>query len=486
MTHSFFSRSSAWRVTRRTVHGFAALGLLGVAAMTSALGPGCSKFCETGFARNVKGKQTCEGLCSPAKCQNPGNVCVNNLCALQCASQSDCPSGQECVPVKTDGPSGVASGAATSVCVPSPKAPIGAPCPNGTECGSLPPACPDGSNCDYSQCGGDNCAPDPIACSDVPAGTVCTVGKCQSDGTPCVVPGCTQDQCQPLVCLFAGQDDAAAYCSLADCHQDTDCPAGYWCPSVRDAHPICGGKAPSVPGLCSSACSNTAGCTGLYGDGATCNTTTTLCVLPCVTPGADNTYAQGSFCTQHNECRLRRACDPCQSDLDCSIAGQHCTAMPMGSDKFCTADCASDADCADGFQCTGNACVPRYGSCQGTGNFCEPCHTDADCGAGMFCGRDPSGVERFCRSPLGLMKCTSDAQCPVAPSGLHGKCMDQTSNSNPGDGVYHTCAPHYIAATARFGCWLGNPTSACDVDGDCTSKMCVGANPTMGLHGVCQ
>jgi hypothetical protein len=289
-----------------------------------------------------------------------------------------------------------------------------------------------------------------------------------------------------LVCLSDGAEDADAYCTLQDCQGDAACPSGFFCGAVRDPHPICGAPASKIPGLCGASCTTNANCSS-YGAGATCKNM--FCQAACVTPmpGDGTTFTQGPFCTMRNECRIRRACDPCQTDLDCSaIPGQHCTMTPKDGATFCTTDCASDADCANGFGCTSGACVPRYGSCKGTGSFCEPCHDDTECSAGLYCARESSGVERVCVAPIGTMMCTTDAGCPTSPSGMHGKCMDATVNSSPGDGVYHTCWLPFIPATYRFTCWEGNKTAACDKGADCFSKMCVGAVPAMGMPGACQ
>jgi len=427
----------------------------------------------------VRGEQTCEGLCSPSACANPGNVCVDNLCALPCAAEIDCPIGQSCVPAVTDGTS-----MPIAICQINGKSAIGLKCPLGNECAAQQPSCPDGSNCDYTQCGGDTCSPDPIACGD--AGT-CAIGRC-ADSTPCTVPGCTSDQCQPLVCLSSGAGDADAYCTMLDCQTDDNCGGGFWCAIARDPHPICGAAAGKLPGLCAISCVSNAACVTAYGTGSVC--TTGFCQPPCVMTGGATTFKQGSFCTERNECRVRRACDPCTTDLDCSaVAGQHCTAMPPPNDsaKFCSVDCSTDADCPSSFGCTGNECVPRYGTCTGTGAFCEPCHSDDECGAGRYCSREETGGERICTAPIGGTPCSTDANCPTSPSGQHGACMDTAENSAPGDGVYHTCWLPYNTATARFACWPANTGSPCYKSTECVSPaVCKGANAATLTPGTCQ
>ena len=445
----------------RALRGAVAFVLVVVAGGVSSSGStGCGKFCNGGFVRVVGGAQTCEGLCEPAKCANPGNFCVDNRCELQCASHLDCASGQDCVPATTDG----AHGAAITICQANGKSGIGALCPFGVECTTTmgdatgqQPTCPDGSSCDYTQCGGAACAPDPSAC---PEASKCSVGKCP-DRSPCTVPGCQQSECKPLVCLTAGSGDASAYCTLQDCHGDSDCPGGYGCETVRDPHQICGEPMPSA---------------------GICGTTTDPCVDPSMNMTAGTTFAKGQFCTQRSECRVRRQCDPCATDLDCSLVpGMICP--QVGSSTACTLICASDADCVDGFHCIGGACVPRFGACVGSGNFCEPCRDDSECGPGLLCIATETGGARACFQPN--IACTTSAMCPKSPSGQRGVCLDETVNVASTSPDYHTCYLPFIAATQRFGCWPGNEGAACNGGADCASKSCKGADAANMQTGTC-
>ncbi len=405
----------------RLLQTAAALGLAAFAGLVAASGAGCKStattpptpFCEGGFTRPAAGSSpaTCEGLCSPSACADAGNadnVCVNNYCELQCSSILDCASGQDCVAAKTDG-----TGAAVTICQDNNKAAIGALCPFGTECATLL-ACPDGS--------------------------------------ACVTQNCPMASCKPLVCLTDGSGDASAYCTLEDCHADTDCPGGYWCETVRDPHQICGSPAPP----------------------AVCGTTTDPCVTLSMNTANGTTFAAGSVCTQRNECHLRRPCDPCTIDPDCSLTpGQHC--VSVGGASVCAQDCASDADCVGGFQCTSGECVPRFGSCTGTGTFCEPCRDDAECATGAVCGSFIPGGERVC-TQLGISCDSTNTSCPTAPDGVHGQCIDSVVNAAQGDPGYDTCTAPYNAATNVFGCWCGNTGTGCYVGTDCCNKTCTGAD----------
>jgi hypothetical protein len=418
----------------RALQGLVALVVAAFVATSATSGPlGCSQ----------------QAQCDPSKCANSGNVCVSNLCELECSSHLDCggqTTAQSCVLAVEDG-----TAQPVTICQQNGLSPIGAKCPFGNECATAL-SCPDGSNCDYTQCGGSadggavtpggKCTLDTAACAEV---TGCSVGKCP-DGSACTVQGCAQSECAALTCLTAGSGDADAYCTLEDCTADSDCPGGYWCEPERDPHQICGQPAP----------------------GPDCG----MAVTPCVTPSPSNTYMPGPLCTVRNQCRIREQCDPCTTDLDCSvIPGRHCT--QVGTSKACTFDCGSDADCVSGYQCTSGECVPRFGSCVGTGKFCEPCQNDTDCGTGLICIAYETGGERVCINPS--IACTSDADCPKSPSGLQGFC-------DPNGGCY---IPE-DATSMLVSCWCQNTGASCGQNAECCSSKCVGVDAATGQTGNCQ
>jgi hypothetical protein len=411
------SQTSRWR--------FRAITLAALAAIAATSWFGCSSpatppFCPGGYVTTVNGVKTCSALCEPSLCANPGNVCVDNECALQCTSHLDCPSGQSCLPAKEDG-----TGAAITTCQSNGLGGIGTPCPFGTECASV------------KTCG---------------------------DGTPCPASGsCTVGTCQALTCLTQGSGDAQAYCTLNDCTANTDCPPGWACDTVVDPHQICGAAAPP----------------------AYCGTTTEPCVDPSKNAANGTTWAAGKPCTTRNQCRPLAQCDPCTTDLDCSLVpGRHCT---QGN---CADDCATDADCENGFVCTAGECVPRSGSCgptsPGTAPFCGDCRTEADCATGFFCSQLIAGGERVCIN-VDATSCTQDSDCPKAVSGLYAICADSRLYLQPGEAGYDTCyyAP-YSTGDDKFACWCGNTGTTCDAGDECCSKSCVGANATTGQTGLCK
>jgi hypothetical protein len=466
----------------RALQAAAAVGAAAFAVLLSTSGStGCGTFCDGGYVRKVPGNDEgiCEGKCDPSKCL-AGNTCVDNKCVLVCTSHLECDSlTQECVPAKEDD-----TNKAISVCQPTGRAPIGAKCPFGNECDTLN-ACPDGSACDFTQCGGQACTADTNACAGVEN---CKTGICP-DKTPCTVPGCTQDQCKPLSCLSAGAGDADAYCTKKDCMSDDQCPGGYWCTLDRDPHDVCGPKCNG--GTCSGglndggACSKDGDCQ--KGNNTFCGKTTDMCIDPATANMSGGTYQEGQYCMLRKECKVRGSCDPCATDVDCSlIPGQHCT--QVGSEKVCTRDCGQDTDCDGDFECKSGACVPRAGSCTGTGAYCDHCRNDADCGGpdSKLACRQLTGNEKACVDEQFSTMCTTDNDCPVGPDGKHGTCMGPDEGVSPGDQIYQRCYVHFNTATNKFSCWCSKTGGECLRASECCSNKCIGANPNSGIVGHCQ
>jgi hypothetical protein len=49
--------------------------------------------------------------------------------------------------------------------------------------------------------------------------------------------------------------------------------------------------------------------------------------------------------------------------------------------------------------------------------------------------------------------CTSDADCPAAPGGRRGSCLDEDQGVPPSDPLYHRCYLPYTAADNKTSCW---------------------------------
>lgn len=393
----------------------------------------------------------CEGKCSPEKCKEQ-NTCVDNRCLLVCASHGECQVDgvQSCAPAKEDD-----TGADILVCQASGKPlGLGASCLSTSGCEDLL-ACPDGGGCSAAQCDGDPaaCARDEAACEGASG---CTAGKCPG-GDTCRV-GCETD-CSPWLSCEGVAEDPNAYCTLRDCASDDDCIAGFHCGVVRAPHDVCG-----------PVCAGPEGekkCAGGPLDGATCESDSacqkgndSLCgqtAEPCKTPGqGSGSFFEGSVCLLRRSCLERGPGDVCQSDVDCSRnEGQKCVAA--AGETRCAPACASDLECQSDASCdvAQGACVPRFGAWVGTGQFCEPCVNDEDCGSAgssVACLQIQGGG-RACFDQSHPDVCTTDDECPMSPGGLHGVCLDEGEGISPGNPLYDRCSFPVSAGTGKPTCW---------------------------------
>jgi hypothetical protein len=453
---------------RRALQIAGALGLVALAFAASTTGCSSSTYCEGGFVRDVPGKTEgdCEALCQDSACI-ADNVCVNNQCELTCTSHLDCNIGtQGCTNTTTD------SGFPIAVCQNTDLAAIGTKCPFGVECETIT-ACPDGTACDFTQCGGGTCTQDPVACSTADAGPSpsCNTGKC-ADGTACVVPGCAQADCTALACVSDGSADADAFCTLIDCHANSDCAPGMYCALEHDPHAVCNSN-PQV------------------GNNQFCGTTTAKCVDPATADAAGATYVEGAYCLLRDRCERRGDCAPCATDIDCSLVpGQHCTTY--GGASVCTPDCNQDSDCLLDHTCVMGECQEKFGACKGTGKFCEPCLNDLDCG-GKSSGNACIGLgagQRACYPIVTPPTCNSSADCPMTPDGHHAQCLNAEIGYPNSEPDYGTCLAQFNAATNGYSCWCWGTGSPCERDVECCNGTCVGGaydpnNEENDVQGQC-
>jgi hypothetical protein len=265
--------------------------------------------------------------------------------------------------------------------------------------------------------------------------TVCVAHEPAGAGLACPLGSECADA---LVCVGSGGGDGEAYCSTEDCHADADCLPGFTCGVVRDPRAICGTD---------------------KGNGGRCGTTT----LPCVEAsalGAGGPLVEGPDCILHRTCVRRDDCAACAEDLDCSLVdGQRC--VDVGGEKRCLAACAGDGDCASDRTCAAGVCQPRFGKCTGQGGFCEPCRDDLDCAvagasATSACVEVYPG-ERACLDMRLPDACTTSDDCPTAPGGAHGFCLDETQGLDPSQPNYHHCYLPYVAEQSAFHCWKVSP-----------------------------
>jgi len=192
-----------------------------------------------------------------------------------------------------------------------------------------------------------------------------------------------------------------------------------------------------------------------------------------------------------------RVADPDQADSDGDGTGDACPADRLA--------CAADADCGAELRCEEGACVPVRPAC--SGGSC-PCVSDVSCGAGKYCDAgaclacgmaDPlhcglsdapagclrcSGTTPACRS--GACVCASNADCGAGgfcgPNGACGSCGPTdpahcgTASSEPGcarcSGSTPACAAGACVCTSEADCGAGR---WCGADGAC--RDCGAADP---------
>jgi len=186
---------------------------------------------------------------------------------------------------------------------------------------------------------------------------------------------------------YAESPSAAGICTLYNCAADSDCKGGFFCATVNK------------------------------------------------NPSADSKAR--SFGETQKVCIPRDYCAPCEHDIDCPIidgASQVCARDGAGK-RFCTTECTGDKGCKDQATCRpradqgeadkeGNVCVPRFGTCKGKGDLCDPCRSDADCATGAICTGEAFGnynTEKFC-----TRKVADCADC----KGLVGKMDDPYLRGN--------------------------------------------------------
>jgi hypothetical protein len=270
-------------------------------------------------------------------------------------------------------------------------------------------------------------------------GTGKAITTCQSNGkTPGIGLKCpVGTECAPgLRCITTGTGDADAYCTNDDCHADGDCVEGFYCGITHDPHEICG----STP---------------KKGNNGFCGTTKEPCIDPAHFADGGKTLFEGSVCLLRHTCLKREPCAPCKTDLDCARrSGQKC--VTIGSGQACARTCLQSSDCEPDAQCTAGACIPRAGACKLTGAWCDPCVNDEDCagkGGGKIGCVQLSGTQHACLDFTFPVTCTADADCPKAPSGKNGTCLDERQQLTSADSNYHHCYFPIDEATNKTSCY---------------------------------
>ena len=167
-------------------------------------------------------------------------------------------------------------------------------------------------------------------------------------------------------------------------------------------------------------------------------------------------------------CLKREFCSPCQTDADCLAVPNQICAKDISGTKICTKRCdlvlnscpwgnAAICDVWDkdlGFP----TCAHRFRSCKGTGQNCEPCVDENDCGQNGLCLTTGFTGERFCVDlDLSCAGCTGaplciNAGCPDTPGGLPGQCLE-----DPGGSLHRKCYGANVNSdplgSPQIGCW---------------------------------
>jgi hypothetical protein len=230
-----------------------------------------------------------------------------------------------------------------------------------------------------------------------------TIKICADSGHPAGIgEACpVGDECDgDLTCITQGEGDGDAYCAEVGCMEDSDCAPGYRCGVSRDPRRICGTS---------------------KGDNDICGQTGDPCVNA---EDLEHPYFEGPACILRYTCVKPAPCAPCETDLDCA-AGGDMACVDIDDEMRCAERCADDIDCKSDATCEGDVCKPRFGSCVGGGELCEPCVDDRDCGDASgpnFCMEFPGNqfacsamcagaIDCLCGDPPSL--CLSPGNVPV-------------------------------------------------------------------------
>jgi hypothetical protein len=286
--------------------------------------------------------------------------------------------------------------------------------------------------------------------SDGTSGYFCDLGQPQPSGEfythcPNGDADCATDQ--GFLCIGAGADDLEAYCTT-DCSTDKDCADGFAC-------------MPLLRSPCADAC-NVA---GVPKD--------RQCV-PVTQIGPGKAYQCGARGPTRNVCRPRKFCSTCQTDADCFAVSNQVCAKDQSGTKICTQLCdtkhpscpwGNAGTCGVWDKALGVAtCAHKFGKCVGTGQSCEPCLQDADCGTGNACTASEFTGEHWCVDLSAACSCASSTDgsgtcsgggCPLSPSGIDLQCVDTSTTGSPGycDGADVVAA---FSGNAQIGCWPAN------------------------------
>lgn len=476
-----------------------------LAALSLSLVSGCFLFPDPcgsgGFGAPVAPREVVRGCQSDVECGEglecrapEDGSCVQTGCRCTASGMvcgQDCVS-RRCQPRRAD--AGVRDAGLGGLC-----AGFVPPCKSDFEC-SAGEAClpPIDRRCAPSACGACNPATGSAICTEDCGGRICRaraldsgVNRCAGFEPPCrsdaqCGPGraCVRDpnECNPSACgcdpstgsIICTEDCGGGVCRVAP--RDAGSPdagacVGFRAPCASDSECVRGEACVRTPGVCQpSACA--------------CGPSGVICTTDCgggvcaphdagVAPdagGPDAGFCVGFVppCSHDSQCGPGNRCVRDESQCNPSACG----CDPSSGAVVCTADCS------------GGVCRPGAadaGSCAG---FEPPCSSDAMCGAGRVCRRDPAQCVPSacgCDAQTGLVICTADCgggQCTAATdagaSPDAGLCanFDPPCSSDAQCRAGTTCQqPPNACAPSACGCDPSTGSIVCTAD--CGGRRCL-------------
>ena len=525
----------------------------GSAAQCNDQNPCTTDACDT--------KSGCTHLANDAPCDADANACTiadmcqNSLCVA--GPKKSCSDGEFCTSDGCNSKSGACAydgvplnGKACdgdgSVCTDSDACNAGACVPGKVK------ACSDNNLCTDDVCdakAGCKFTANLQPCNDNSACTgsdACAGGKCAGlpfnpgvdcdDGNPC-----TTDSCDPKSgCLHAANQspcDDGNLCTVGDTCADKVCTSGTnTCGCQKDADctgqedgNLCNGTLycdkQKLPYTCKVnpktvvACDTSADTACFQ---TTCSVKTGLCG-PLAEPEGKSCDADGSVCTQNDQCKQGlcakgaaadcgdgNACttDACDAKAGCSHASNTaacnaddnaCTVADACLDKACVA--GAKKNCGDGELCTADSCDVKTGGCvyDGAAQAGKGCDADGSvCTVGDACkvGKCQSGEKKACidgtpctddgcDAKTGCVflpnsaTCTDGNACTSGDACQSGDCESKAVVCNDGNACTND------SCDKAKGCLFAANLATCDDKNACTASDTCGAGTCTGSATPC-
>jgi len=439
--------------------------------------------CIDGYCCN----STCTGQCQA--CDVPGKLGVCTAVAGDVhGSRTKCTGSGSCQ-AKCDGVNGFTCGAppgVTTVCA-------GAFCTASAEtptrfCDGLG-ACPSAASkpCKEYKCGTTACLASCSTTTDCATGYTCIGGSCVTTGalgTSCSADDqCTSAHCVDGVCCSTGSCPSGQRCDATStgtcagpiasaCTADSQCGSGF-CVDGFCCGTKCDGQCEACnvaksEGTCLAVAGKPRGvrvaCSGAGACQASCDgTVRTSCAT---VPGSSTTCAAASCDVATGIAKPAAYCDGAGN---CTPA-KASTCKPYVCDSTaCKTVCIAETDCATGYTCKDNACVPKAGvACTMDGDC-----TSGHCVDGVCCNTACSGQCEACDIPGSIGTCSPTLG---APHGSRTKCSDGAGNvckalacdgSDRAKCVGYANGPDTVCQTPACSDGTLKPEGACDGKGTC-------------------